>query len=237
MPRPVALLALGLASVVAAVAGVASPAAAQQVPGLTATVTVVPTSTGPGGTAQATAVFQPPTTFGPVQVTIDLINVFPRGNATLALGTNTSELTGCVLRNLSTRVRCDWLTGQVGPQTLTVTINVAASAVPDVETVQALGAPSGGGNLVPLAFAAFAVTQAPPPTDATTVATTVATTAAPTGPTTPTSSAVAPTSAAATTQPGALPPTGGSDANAFIALTVLALGAFLVIMARKVRET
>ena len=200
-------------------------------------MTVVPTSTGPGGTAQATAVFQPPTTFETVQVTIDLLDVFPRGNATLAQPPrNTGELTGCVLRNLSTRVRCDWLTGQVGPQTLTVTINVAASAVPDVETVQALGAPSGG-TLVPLAFAGFAVTQAPPPTDATTVAPTAATTAAPTGPTTPTSSAVAPTSAAATTQPGALPPTGGSDANAFIALTVLALGAFLVIMARKVRET
>ena len=80
------------------------------------------------------------------------------------------------------------------------------------------------------ASASFAITQqAPPTTSATTVTTTPA-------PTTPTSAGVAPTSAAATTQPAPLPATGGSDANAFIAVTVLALGAFLLIVARKVRE-
>ena len=215
---------------VAVVAGVAAPAAAQAVPGLTATVTVVPTSIGPGGTAQATAVFQPPTTPEPLQVVIEL-NAFVSGNASLALGTNTSGLTGCVLRLNNTRVRCDWLTGSGGPQTLTVTINAAASAAPDTGTVRALGSPSGG-TLGVLAVTTFAITQAPPTT--TTTTTTLATT---TAPTTPTSAAVAPTSAAATTQPAALPATGGSDANAFIAVVVLALGAFLVIMARKFRET
>ena len=221
-----AVLALALA--LAVVAGVAAPAAAQ-VPGLTATLTVVPTSTGPSGTAQATAVFQPPTTPGPVQVTIDL-NGLVSGTASLALGTTTSELKGCVLRLNSTRVRCDWLTGSGGPQTLTVTINVAASAAPQFGSVQALGSASGT-PLVVLDFTNFAITQQAPPT---TAATTTTTTTAPTGPTT--SAAVAPTSAAATTA-AALPPTGGSNANAFIALTALALGAFLLIVARKVRET
>jgi LPXTG-motif cell wall-anchored protein len=48
---------------------------------------------------------------------------------------------------------------------------------------------------------------------------------------------VAPTSAAPTTDPATLPATGGSDASAFIAVAVLAVGAFLLIVARKFRET
>jgi len=221
--RIAALLAVALA----VVAGVAAPAAAQAVPGLTATLSVA-TSTTVGVSVQATAVFTPPTTPAPLEVAIRLTGAGAGTNATLATASVTSELTSCGVRQAGTQVMsilCAWTptAGSVS-QTLAVTINaVAVSSF----TVDATGGPTGGAsNQVVLDSSPFAITQQAPPT-------TVATTA-PTGPTT--SSAVAPTSAAATTQPAALPPTGGSDANAFIALTVLALGAFLVIMARKFRE-
>ena len=165
--------------------------------------------------------FTPPAPPVPVQVAIRLFGAAT--SATLATASNTSELTGCIVQLAGTQVLCDWTPGAGSvAHTLTVTINPVTVSI---FSVRATGGPQGGIQQ-DLASAAFAITQQAPPTTTTTT----------TAPTTPTSAAVAPTSAAATTQAAPLPPTGGSDANAFIALTVLALGAFLVIMARKVRE-
>ncbi len=237
MPRRLAAL---LVLALAGVAGVAAPAAAQA--GLAATLTV-PSSTTVGVPVQATAVFTPPTTPEPLQVAITV-----NGGAqitTLTLVSNSAGLTGCIPLPVPRTLRCDWTSGAGGPQTLTVSINpIAVGAV----SVSADGGPDGA-TLVQLASSPFVIlpegattvptTPTTPPTTPTTAPTTPTT--APTTPTsaavTPTSAAVAPTSAAATTDPGNLPATGGSDASAFIALVVLALGAFLLIIVRKFRET
>ena len=235
-------LAALLVTVVALVAGVAAPAGAQ-VPGLSATLSVVPPSTPPGGTAQVTAVFQPPTTAEPLTVAILLTGL--AGRATLATVSNTSGLSNCVTALQALQVKCDWASGGGGAQTLVVTVNVDAAAALGQGFVQATGGPVGGTQDV-LASSTFVIGLEGPTT--TTTTTTLAPTTAPTTPTSatvapttdavaPTSAAVEPTSAVATTQPEPLPATGGSDASAFIALVVLAFGAFLLLIARKFRET
>ena len=169
------------------------------------------------------------------------------GAASFAPATNAvGALTGCVLRLNNTRVRCDWLSGTGGAQTLTVTINVAAGAAPRVgERTGARWVRQGAtrrARRLHLRHPAGRGRQRRPPRrradadnrsdhpDERHSAPTSAVVA-------PTSAVVAPTSAAATTDPGDLPATGGSDASALIALVVLALGAFLLIIARKFRET
>ena len=49
----------------------------------------------------------------------------------------------------------------------------------------------------------------------------------------PTSGAVLPTSAVATTDPGTLPETGSSGSAPFAAIVVIAGGAFLLLLARR----
>lgn len=222
MQRRVVVL---LASAVAVVAGFAAPAAAQAVPGLSATLTV-PSSTTLGVSVQATAVFTPPTPSpGPLQVAIRLFG--GAGSASLsAVSPSGGELTNCTLQLLNTQALCDWTPAGGGPQTLTVTIDPVAVGAMSVAATGALQ----GGNQTTLDSSTFVVLP-----EATTTTTT--TTLAPTTGTSPTTAAVAPTSAAATTSAGTLPASGGSDANAYIALVVLALGAFLVIIARKFRAT
>jgi LPXTG-motif cell wall-anchored protein len=237
--RLAALLVLALALV----AGLAAPAAAQ-VPGLAATLTV-PLSTTVGVSVQATAVFTPPTTAGPLQVQIRLGGA--AGTATLSNIVASSGLTNCTLLLAPQRALCDWPSG-AGEQTLTVTINALAVTATDI-AVFADGGPVGA--LAALDDSNFEILPATTPTTPTTPPTTPTTppttpttppatpttppTTPTTAPTTPTSAAVAPTSAA-TTDPGTLPATGASDTSAFIALVVLALGAFLLIIVRKFRE-
>ena len=164
----------------------------------------------------------------PVQVGIRLFGAST--NANLATVSNTPELTGCIVRlATNTEVRCNWTPAGGGPQTLTVTINPVAVSLFTVAATSE--SPRHPPNTIPGASVTFAVTQQVPTT---TTTTTVAPT---TDPGTPTSATGSPTSAAAPTQAASLPATGGSDANTFIALTVLALGAFLIIVARKFRET
>lgn len=170
--------------------------------------------------------FTPPTPSpGPLQVAIRLFG--GAGTATLsAVSPSGGELTNCTLRLINTQALCDWTPAGGGPQTLTVTIDPVAVGAMSVAATGALQ----NGNQATLDSFPFVVL----PEATTTTTTTLAPT---TGPTTPTTAAVAPTSAAATSSAGTLPASGGSDANAYIALAVLALGAFLVIIARKFRAT
>ena len=230
MPRRLAaLLALAPALALAVVVGVAAPAAAQAVPGLTATLTV-PSSTSVGVSVQATAVFTAPTPPpGPLLVSIRLAGGV--GSATLALASNTPGLTAaCAAGRILVRVNCNWTPAAGGEQqTLAVTINPVAVSVFSVVA----GGSLAGGTQAILDSSSFAIT---PQQAATTTTTTLV--APTTAPGTPTSAGSSPTSAAAPTSAATapLPATGGTNANAFIALTVLALGAFLLIIARKVRR-
>lgn len=216
---------LALAAVLAAAALFGTTPANAQTPDFSGTLVVSPPATSPSSTATATAVVTPLFDAGPSLVRVTLTNT--GGAGTFSIVSATPGLTGCALSGSDRIVICSWdVQIADGPQTLVLTINVDATAVIGSVWALDLGAARAQTPLEPaLATATLTIEQLPP--------TTVPPTTEP--PTTPVTT-TATTGRPVPTTAENLPTTGGSDAPLFLALAVLAGGAFLLIAARKFRE-
>ncbi len=218
---------LALAAALAAAALVGTTPASAQTPDFSGTLVVSPATTPPSSTATATAVVTPLVDAGPSVVRVTLTNT--GGAGTFSIVSATPELTGCALSGSDRIVICSWdVQVADGPQTLVLTINVDAAAVIGSVWALDLGAARVQTPLEPaLATATLTIEQLP--------TTTLPPTTEP--PTTGPATTTATTGRPVPTTAENLPSTGGSDAPLFLALAVLAGGAFLLITARKFRET
>ena len=153
-----------------------------QVSDVTATITVNPASTMPGTTLQVSAVFTPNVTVPPYRVGIVLSGTNGQGTIASPPVSVSSGLSNCTLDSVPLNAKslvCDWTTGLDTPQTLVVTVNVGAGAVPGGSgswNVYAIGAPTQSPNENQLSNIVHIFIQLPSPTTTTSPAEEVAAT-------------------------------------------------------------